>query len=63
MPNIETHKRAHRRGALIMAYIGALETYTFIIGVAVTHHPAGAVCADQTVFLGLSPQSPIARVQ
>ncbi len=41
MPNIETQKRAHRRAALIIAYIGAVETYAFIISVAVTHHPAG----------------------
>jgi hypothetical protein len=41
MPNTEAHKRAHRRGPLIMACIGALETYAFIIGAAVTHHPAG----------------------
>lgn len=34
-------KRAHRRSARIMAYFGALLTYAFIIGVAVTHHPAG----------------------
>jgi uncharacterized membrane protein SirB2 len=34
-------KRAHRRSARIMAYFGALVTYAFIVGVAVTHHPAG----------------------
>jgi uncharacterized membrane protein SirB2 len=34
-------KRAHRRSARVMAYLGALVTYAFIIGVAVTHHPAG----------------------
>jgi|ERR1035437_3336397 uncharacterized membrane protein SirB2 len=34
-------KRAHRRSARITAYIGALVTYAFIIGVAVTHHPTG----------------------
>jgi uncharacterized membrane protein SirB2 len=34
-------KRADRGSARIVAYIGALVTYAFIIGVAVTHHPAG----------------------
>ncbi len=51
MPNTETYQRAHRRGALIMAYAGALETYAFIIRVAVTHHPAGVVRPDQTMVL------------
>jgi uncharacterized membrane protein SirB2 len=34
-------KRAHRQSIRIMAYFAALLTYAFIVGVAVTHHPAG----------------------
>lgn len=34
-------KRAHRRSTRIIAYFGALLTFAFMIGVAVTHHPAG----------------------
>ena len=34
-------KRAQTRGVRIIAYLGAMATYAFIIGVAVTHHPAG----------------------
>jgi uncharacterized membrane protein SirB2 len=33
-------KLAQRRNTRIVAYLGALMTYTFIIGVALTHHPA-----------------------
>ncbi|HEY1899882.1 MAG TPA: SirB2 family protein [Steroidobacteraceae bacterium] len=34
-------KLASRRRVRIVAYLGALATYAFIIGVAVTHQPAG----------------------
>ena len=34
-------KRAQTHGVRIIAYLAAMATYAFIIGVAVTHHPAG----------------------
>ena len=34
-------KRVQTRGVRIVAYLGAMATYAFIIGIAVTHHPAG----------------------
>jgi uncharacterized membrane protein SirB2 len=34
-------KGAHRRRMRIMAYLAALATYAFIVGVAFTHRPAG----------------------
>lgn len=64
MLNTETQKRAHRRGALITAYIGAVETYAFIISVAVTHHPAGWFALyrwSSKNLLHLTPRAPVAE--
>lgn len=53
-------KRARRRTPRVVTYIGALATYALIIGVAVTHHPAGwftyAVTASSVTikFMGMS---------